>query len=162
MCQKSPKRDAFSLFQSETPFSIMKESHPHSFQVQRRQKACVCSLQSSAPWWQTKKRRDKHTHTHTDSQNKERSAHSKFKFQIQIMQKRTQGSERCYAPRRRIEKNWVGCAFHRYHTTLRAFKIWMPKWFREWWTMDFCNFQWQWTMPLQCHLLVHFYTKWSL
>ena len=48
----------------------------------------------------------------TNILNKEQPTHSKFKFQIQIARKRTQGSERCYAPRPTIDNQLVTYPFN--------------------------------------------------
>ena len=120
-CAKNHQKEMLSLcFKARRPFSMMKEPHPHHFQAQRRRERC-CSCLQSPPSCHPKQKSDT-TNTQTSKiRSVQHIQNSKFRFKS--CEKRTQGSERCYAPRRRIEKNWVGCAFHRYHTTLRAFKI---------------------------------------
>ena len=95
-CAKNHKKEMLSLcFKARHPISIMKESHPHRFQVQRRREQCGCSLQS--PPSCHPKTKGEATNTHTSIQNKPR------------------GSERCEKDRTAIIE------FCRLHSTLVVF-----------------------------------------
>jgi hypothetical protein len=92
---KSPKRDAFSLFQSKTSIFHDEETPFTSFPGANKARMKLLQSPKFSTMVKNKKSDDRQTHTHTNIQNKEQPTHSKFKFQIQIAQKRPRGSERC-------------------------------------------------------------------
>jgi hypothetical protein len=99
---KSQKRDAFSLFQSQT--SIFHDEEP-SFTPFPGEKKARRMLQLSPKFTMTPPSNKRVTRQsgHTDNKNKERPTHSKFKFQIQIARNHTRGSEQCEKDRTALQ-----------------------------------------------------------
>jgi hypothetical protein len=83
--RKITKRDAFSLFQSETP--LFHDEEPSFTLFTGAKKARTVAAVVSKVHHGDEENKRRHRDKDTDSQNKERQTHSKFKFQIQIARK---------------------------------------------------------------------------
>ena len=100
MCQKSQIWMLFLCFNARHPFPSWRSLIHiiYSRLEGKNSAAAVSKVQASII--QSKKRRDKHTHTHTQTSKIRSDQHiQNSNFRFKSRKKRTQGSERCCAPR---------------------------------------------------------------
>ena len=97
MCQNHQKETLSFVSKRDTPFPWWK-GMIHVVSMQKRREGCCSAQQSSAPC-HPKTKDDTATNTHTNTQKYGATNTQNSNFRFKSREKRTRGSERCYAPR---------------------------------------------------------------